>query len=95
MDSPYNYEPLTGPGNGWCQAPKHTTEGNDRLVPAVWVEIFNFPEDDPNHLMNGRYPSCDGCHHDTYTTFMNEMLPELTDEEREIMEKLEDGDDSC
>lgn len=96
---PYTYEPLTHPGFGrmedgeadlslYCQAPKHAPSGE--LIEAAYIEIFSFPEDDPNASMNGRYPSCEGCHYDTLRSFQDEMLPELTAEEEAIMRELDD-----
>jgi hypothetical protein len=70
----YTYYPLQDSRHRYCGAPRHQMT----KVRAQWVEVFNvegFEE------VNGERLSCDDCHEDTLRAFMDQVLPELTDEE--------------
>lgn len=72
----YDYEPLTDTHRKYCQAPRHGATH----VQAKFLEKYESPE------LNIPYTeslSCQECHDSMLQAFMDESLPDPTEEERE------------
>jgi hypothetical protein len=84
-ESPYNYWPIPkDEPKQMCQAPRH----NMTRVTATWIESFKippceqFPEGFEQNLR-----SCDNCHEETLRNYLDEMLPDLTEEDIEDLDE--------